>query len=397
MSDTPPSTLAWRGLAPLLVITPGLMALSPATVGVFVPLYALIWLGFRPQRFVCWQAVRSPLSLLIMAVVAWGALSSLWAVDGSLALEKSLKFGLVCLPPLWAAQILRVRGTDAQVCARLFLWGMIAGTGLLAWQTFGDVLLRDPLLGRETLNAAIKTNVPGAALAILAWVLPLARSHLAGVQRWLCLLVMVVIGICTLAGDGLAPVLALTAGAFCFLLARLTPMTCAALVMTGVVAAHFAAPRLQSLDLARSVEPSIQHRMDIWALAGELSAERPWGGYGFSNSGAIPAQQGAMTLTGLPREFPLYPHNILMQVQLELGIPGMLLFYAFLALLLKAAIALPPAARSAGLALIASALAIWLVGYPLWRSTWVCWLLFGAVALGSISDGGRHFKQRQAG
>jgi O-antigen ligase len=392
MNDTPSSTLDSRGLAPLLVITPGLMALSPATVGVFVPLYALIWLGFRPQRFAWWQAVRSPLSLLIMAVVAWGGLSSLWAVDGSLALEKSLKFGLVCLPPLWAAQILRVRGTDAQVCARLFLWGMIAGTGLLAWQTFGDVLLRDQLLGRETLNAAIKTNVPGAALAILAWVLPLARSHLTGRLRWLCWLTMAVIGACTLAGDGLAPVLALTAGALCFLLARLTPLTCAALIMTGVLAAHFAAPRLQGLDLAKSVEPSIQHRMDIWALAGELSAERPWGGFGFSNSGVIPAQQGSMPLTGLAREFPLYPHNILMQVQLELGVPGMFLFYAFLALLLRGAIELPSVARSTGLALIASALAIWLVGYPLWRSTWVCWLLYCSAALTSISDRDGHFK-----
>lgn len=397
MNDTPSSTLDSRGLAPLLAITPGLMAVSPATVGVFMPLYALIWLGFRPQRFAWWQAVCSPLSLLIMAVVAWGALSSLWAIEGSLALGKSLKFGLVCLPPLWTAQILRVRGTDAQSCARLFLWGMFAGTALLAWQTFGDVLLRDQLLGRETLNAAIKTNVPGAALAILAWVLPLARAHLAGHPRWLCLLLMAVIGGCTLAGDGLAPVLAFTAGAFCFLLARMTPMTCAALVMGGVIAAHFAAPRLQSLDLARQVEPSIQHRMDIWALAGELSAQRPWGGFGFSNSGDIPAQQGSMPLTGMPREFPLYPHNILMQVQLELGIPGILLFYTFLALLVRGAIDLPSAARSTSLALIASALAIWLVGYPLWRSTWVCWLLYCAVALASMRDGGRHFEQGDAG
>lgn len=397
MNGTPSTTLDSRGLAPLLVITPGLMALSPATVGVFVPLYALLWLGFRPQRIAWWHAARSPLSLLVMAIVAWGALSSLWAVDGSLALEKSLKFGLVCLPPLWAAQILRARGTDAPACARLFLWGMITGTGLLAWQTFGDVVLRDLLLGRHTPIAAIKTNVPGAALAILAWALPLARAHLSGPPRWLCLLVMVVVGVCTLAGDGLAPVLAFVAGAFCFLLARLTPLACATLIMAGVMAAHVAAPRLQSLDLARQVEPSIQHRMDIWALAGELSAQRPWGGFGFSNSGAIPAQQGSMPLTGMPREFPLYPHNILMQVQLELGIPGILLFYAFLALLLRRAIELPSAARSTSLALIASALAVWLVGYPLWRSTWVCWLLLCSAALASMSDGGRHLKQRQAG
>ncbi|MEN9726039.1 MAG: hypothetical protein RL434_405, partial [Pseudomonadota bacterium] len=345
MNDVPSGSIALRGLAPLLAITPCLMAVSPATVGVFVPLYALVWLGFRPQRSLWWQAARSPLSLLLMTVVAWGALSSSWAIDGSLALEKSLKFGLVCLPPLWTAQILRLRGMDATGSARLFLWGMVAGTALLSLQTFGDVLLRDLLLGRDTQHAAIKTNVPSAALAILAWVLPLARSHLAGHSRLVCLLVLAVIGGCTLAGDGLAPVLAFAAGGCCFLLARAAPMSCGALILVGAIAAHIAAPRLQSLELSRGLEASIQHRMDIWALASELSAQRPWSGFGFSNSGVIPAQEGAMALTGLPREFPLYPHNILMQVQLELGIPGTLLFYAFLALLLMGALRLPSAAR----------------------------------------------------
>ena len=376
MNDGSSSSIALRGLAPLLAITPGLMAVSPATVGVFVPLYALVWLGFQPQRSSWWQVARSPFSLLIVAVVAWGALSSAWAIDESLALEKSLKFGLVCLPPLWAVQLLRLRGIDTAGAARLFLWGMIAGAALLSWQTFGDVLL-----GRETQNAAVKTNVPGAALSILAWALPLARVHLAGALRGLSLLVIAIIGICTVAGDGLAPVLAFLCGGLCFLFARIAPVACGTLILVGVMTAHIAAPRLQSLELSRGLEPSIQHRMDIWALAGELSAQRPWRGFGFSNSGVIPTLEGTMALTGLPREFPLYPHNILMQVQLELGIPGVLLFYAFLALLIWHALKLPPDARSAGLALIASALAIWLVGYPLWRSTWVCWLLFCSLAL----------------
>jgi O-antigen ligase len=397
MNDVPSGSIALRGLAPLLAITPCLMAVSPATVGVFVPLYALVWLGFRPQRSLWWQAARSPLSLLLMTVVAWGALSSSWAIDGSLALEKSLKFGLVCLPPLWTAQILRLRGMDATGSARLFLWGMVAGTALLSLQTFGDVLLRDLLLGRDTQHAAIKTNVPSAALAILAWVLPLARSHLAGHSRLVCLLVLAVIGGCTLAGDGLAPVLAFAAGGCCFLLARAAPMSCGALILVGAIAAHIAAPRLQSLELSRGLEASIQHRMDIWALASELSAQRPWSGFGFSNSGVIPAQEGTMALTGFPREFPLYPHNILMQVQLELGIPGVLLFYAFLSLLVWHALKLPPNTRSAGLALIVSALAIWLVGYPLWRSTWVCWLLYCAVGLASLGDGCGHLKQGNPG
>ena len=114
---------------------------------------------------------------------------------------------------------------------------------------------------------------------------------------------------------------------------------------------------------------------------GDLIAERPLLGFGFSNSGKIPAQPGILPLTGEPRVIPMYPHNVLLQVQLELGLPGLVVFYACLGYLLWRLMDYPPTARAAGLALIAAALSIWCVGYPLWRSTWLAWLIFAAIAL----------------
>jgi O-antigen ligase len=121
--------------------------------------------------------------------------------------------------------------------------------------------------------------------------------------------------------------------------------------------------------------------MEVWALAGELIAERPLLGYGFSNSGVIPARPGTFPLTGQPRVIPMYPHNVLLQAQLELGAPGLLFFYGGLGYLLWRLMTYPRTARAAGLALIAAAMSVWCVGYPLWRSTWLAWLIFTAIAL----------------
>jgi hypothetical protein len=68
-------------------------------------------------------------------------------------------------------------------------------------------------------------------------------------------------------------------------------------------------------------------------------------------------------------------------VQVELGVPGMLLFYAVLICLLRSCLAAPSPLRAAGLSFIAATLSVWCIGYPLWRSAWVAWLLFGALVL----------------
>ena len=374
-----------RGVLVLLTLMPPLAALGPSTVGALMPLSSLALLATYVARGdIRWQW-RTPISLLLLAVVALGLISMSWALDPELAQKKAIKFGLVVMPPLWLALgLAAVDSPRLQARAAYALGiGMALAALLLAWQTFGEVVLRDAVLGRSTTTPGNKTNVPAAQLAILIWTLPAALAAAGPGGRLAGWSVVMGVGMTVLAGEGLAPCVAFAVGGLSLLLAGHWPRLFAGLLLAGVLSFHLAAPRLAGLEQqARQVsDNSIRHRMDIWALAGEYIAERPILGYGFSNSDRIPAKPGQMMLSGTARVFPLYPHNVLMQVQVELGLPGILLFYAVLTCLLRGCLTTPPPLRAAGLSFIAATLSVWCIGYPLWRSAWVAWLLFGAMGL----------------
>lgn len=385
-ADLSPESLraiAVAGLAPMLAAVPIIMALSPATIGVVVSLYALGWLAIHHQHL-AWRVVWNvPMSLVVLSVVLLGLLSATWAVDSALALNKALKFGLVCLPLVWVAALLTGLDKPVERYAKAVLVGCLLGALLLAMRTFGDGVLRTVFSSELALSVASKTNVPAAALAILAWLIPQFMADLPRPWRVLGASALVLIGISVFAGDGSAPRVAFVVGGLMSVGARIKPRLCAIGLAVAVVLTHALAPHLLSLPTLsdRITDRSLQHRIEIWALAGDLIAERPLLGFGFSNSGRIPAQAGVLPLTGERRAVPLYPHNVLLQAQLELGVPGVVLFYGCLGYLLWRLLDYPPAARAAGLAVVAAALSVWCVGYPLWRSTWIAWLLFVAIAL----------------
>ncbi|MGJ3258561.1 MAG: O-antigen ligase family protein [Rhodospirillales bacterium] len=73
----------------------------------------------------------------------------------------------------------------------------------------------------------------------------------------------------------------------------------------------------------KTVAGSTEHRYLIWRFAADRAAERPFLGWGFNASRSLP---GGHELTGERAELlPLHPHNAVLQVWLELGVPGLLL------------------------------------------------------------------------
>jgi len=320
-------------------------------------------------------------------VVLYGLLSACWAVVPALAIDKAMKFALVCLPLAWLSAVL-ARRPSRVIKPRVVLIGIGLAALLLTLQTFSDVVLRSVMTGPLTVPAAIKTNVPAAALAILAWLLPLIGAQLATPGRIFSGIVLVLIGVAVLAGDGTAPRLAFFVGGSLGVMAYWLPRASAGVLLVALAGVHLAAPHLLTTTLPHAIsERSILHRLEVWSLTGDLIAERPLLGYGFSNSSAIPAQAGTLPLTGERRAVPMYPHNVLLQAQLELGLFGVLAFYTAVVYLLRRALACTPLVRATALGLIAAALAVWCVGYPLWRSTWLAWLWFVALCWRSLADG----------
>ena len=75
---------------------------------------------------------------------------------------------------------------------------------------------------------------------------------------------------------------------------------------------------------ADAVKLSAGHRLLIWSFVGDRIAEHPLAGWGLDSSRAIPGGKDPIE----PGEtwLPLHPHNAALQLWLELGVPGAVLF-----------------------------------------------------------------------
>ena len=106
------------------------------------------------------------------------------------------------------------------------------------------------------------------------------------------------------------------------------------------------------------------YRVEIWNRVHELISGRPWAGYGFDTARII-AQGPGVTF--------LHPHNGLLQIWLELGLVGVVLFLGWGAAAAWAYLRARPAPdRLATAAATVTAVAVfWLISFGVWQGWWL--------------------------
>jgi exopolysaccharide production protein ExoQ len=177
---------------------------------------------------------------------------------------------------------------------------------------------------------------------------------------------------------GTAAKVALAAGlpmAFLCYYWRARAARAAALVLIlFIVSAPLTFARLERVSelvaTADAVKFSAGHRLLIWSFVGDRIAEHPLVGWGLDSSRAIPG--GKDPIEAGATWLPLHPHNAPLQLWLELGVPGAVLFA------LMAACAWLALARASWPRLLAAAtggsLATGLVAsfatYGIWQEWW---------------------------
>gem|GEM_PF-1300600 len=398
-NESPANTaLRPAGLSLFLFAMPVMFALAPTPTGLIGPLFALWWLAVNHR------AVRPALGTaampgLVLAMSAWGLLGTLWALNARVAAVDAGLFLLECGPLTLVASVCASRpDLDRAALTKALLAGIAVAVLLLAVQMHWGFLIRSLLAHGAPINAGLKLNVPAAALAILVWIAPALALRLSTPWRLAAGLALGLMAYSAWAGIGSAPRLAFVVGACTWACALVLPRL--ALYGLGVAVAliHFCAPFLGSSVwiTQRVADLSWRHRIDIWEYCGQLIAERPWLGYGFKNSDYVPGGRWLMPLTQQPAALPSYPHNVLLQIQLEQGLPGVLIFYLALSYLLCRLARYSSVPRAAGLALLGTGMSVWLVGYPLSRGHWVGWLCFAGIAWATTLSGGPAPKANQA-
>ena len=389
------------GLPPLSLMAPTLLV--PALfVLAALALVAGHYAGARPV--VPWR-----LAVLILALVAWGTMTSLWALDPALSLYRAAKLALVA-----AAGILLV-GAARTVEARhqpAIAWSLLAGFTLalsiavVALFASGaiDVSAGDGALRIAPFRAAgLKRGL--SVLFLFAWVL---AAGLAAAGRfplaWLCLAIPP--GVMLLMKSE-ASVVAWACGIAGLLAGRLFSDRVLLFLTPSVGLYAVLVPFLTRLipgDLtawAGSLPFSALHRLAMWRFTAERVFERPFLGWGLENVRVIPGGKepagiadfianrpaDGRDLSALvealrldpPQLLPLHPHNFVLQVWLELGVPGVALATGVLVVVL---FALLRAARtrwqrglSLGLFLATATLAS--LSYGAWQTWWhaTFWIL----------------------
>ena len=220
----------------------------------------------------------------------------------------------------------------ATYAAVLVLWPAVLALRTRGWPAVGA------LAGFGTLGAALlfRVDAPVVALIVSAVVFLAVRYGGPGVVRGL--------GVAGAASIALAPVVALVA---------------------ANAGAHLGAGGI--------AKASWGARVGIWLVTAGHVAERPLTGWGVDGSRVFPGV------------IPLHPHDMALQVWLELGFAGAVLAAAFWWLVFEGCARLARTDRGLGAAAAASASAYLVIGALSFGAWQEWWLALGALAAAAVA------------
>jgi O-antigen ligase len=337
------------------------------------------------------------LALFFAALVLWGVLSSLWAIQPHRSLLIALR-----LSGMFAAGLALIAAADEiDAPGRLvfcFAAGLAAALALAVAQYWTNGALTSALMRRAFVEPALNNSEDGFGFLIL----PLCAMLVLRRQRILAglLAVATLAVICLLVGDVARIAFIVGVGAAVLLhfwRARLASTAAVASLIVVLIAPQLFPPLAgiaPARHIAQEIKFSAWHRLEIWSFVGSRIAEKPLSGWGLDSSRAIPG--GAdLTPEGRPR-LPLHPHNAPLQLWLELGVPGAVLFALFAARLWLALGAAPwPRLYAAAVGgSLVTALIVALGSYGIWQE----WLissefltLFLILVMARLADVARAF------
>ncbi|MCA3340737.1 MAG: O-antigen ligase family protein [Roseomonas sp.] len=355
-----------------------------------IPMAITLGLGWRAG----WRPSlpRSPVLLLGLLLVGWGAITALWAPEPGRAALLALTL---------AAMMLLAHGAaGAAQGVRLLPWigfGLVLGlaAAFADWQS-GNAL-RAAVRGLKEVPTTLMFGLKPAA-SLMALLLPMG---FALPWPWFARAALLVLGagvLISLPGETarLATIAGLGAAVLSLAAPRLVPKLVGAGVGLVILLMPFLVGLVPQIPSA-NLPPSAVHRLVIWDFAAQRIAEKPLTGWGLEASRAMPggrAQPDAATLdrlnitTPAQREFlvlphvevmPLHPHNGALQLWLELGGIGALIGAALMLALGFAASR--SAAPAVGAGMLASAAVTGMLSFGLWQAWWFASLLLAIVSL----------------
>ena len=367
---------------PLLVLVPRGIAALVSMAGLCAAGLVLSTGARRPRPALVASAA------LLGCLLIWGTTSALWSADPVRSLVVAARLaGLfaIGLALAVAANLLRA----PRRLIRLLLAGLVLGVAMAAIDLISGGLLGVPFTERSYQPAALNRASVSFTILLLPMTAMLLRNGLA--LGPLLFAAATVATIFALAGTTAKA--ALIAGVPIGLLIYLSPARvarmAAVLSVLLVVTAPLSFARLERIpafaETADAVKLSAGHRLLIWSFAGDRIAERPLTGWGLDASRTIPG--GSDPIRPGETWLPLHPHNAPLQLWLELGVPGAVLFALVVASAWRALAdaGWPPLFHAAAGAGLTVAFVGCFATYGIWQEWWLDTLWFSLFLIGVMA------------
>ncbi|MBL8645211.1 MAG: O-antigen ligase family protein [Rhodospirillaceae bacterium] len=316
----PLAAVARQGLVPLLFI-------------------ALVTLAFVPEARAIWRVLhRAKLLLFAAPFLGWTLLSNLWSPTlqvGPWAQMATILLGAV----LVATGVAALNADAAQRLMKAALMGVLVllvflleesmtEAAVMSWARPEDVQQADATFFSLIMSLAARGTAVLALLSAVAagGIYALTRSPLA-----VAAFILAGLAACTRLPQTTSA-LGFVAAIVAVVLVYARPRLFLGLMLAGLGVALLAAgpaaraiPDPNTLSTATNqLELGAQHRLGIWRYVADLSAEAPVIGHGYNSARYFAARQDKLEGLGLPA-LPTHPHNVPLQIWLELGGVGALL------------------------------------------------------------------------
>jgi O-antigen ligase len=112
--------------------------------------------------------------------------------------------------------------------------------------------------------------------------------------------------------------------------------------------------------------PSWHHRVEIWDYMSYRIFEKPWTGWGLGSSYTLPFQEPHGAMYQFVNKNASHPHNVMIQLWVELGLGGVIMGVAAALFLLREASRLPARIAPFAVGAWAASLCISFVAYSFW-------------------------------
>jgi exopolysaccharide production protein ExoQ len=359
---------------PLLVLVPRGTAALASVAGLCAAVLVFSSGRRRPGTALALSA------LLFGCLLMWGALSASWSLNPGRSLIVAAR-----LAGLFAAGLALVAAAGVIALPRRLTWFLLAGmalgiviavadlsTGGLVGSIFTDRPYRPTRLNQASISFAILLLPTGAVLVGIGQTVPALLLAAAAAAT-----------ICALAGTAAKIVLlpGVLMGLLLYYSRSQVARAAAVVSIVAIIAAPLTFARLERVpglgEAADVAKVSAGHRLLIWSFAGDRIAERPLSGWGLDSSRNIPG--GKDPIRAGESWMPLHPHNTALQMWLELGVPGAVLFallIAFLWYCLASAAEWPRLFTAAAGGSLTIAFVACFATYGIWQEWWlsVLWL-----------------------